>query len=162
MSMHPLSKLIEVLNDLDDCYVDVPGYIMDGIINYLDEYKCCAFCKNKGQHDGCLEGDHSQGCTQRAAGAGIAAASEGLNGLLRARGNDASRSMGAGVGFPRQQRPAYSCMRERGCESIKRGGTAGMMKLSSCPGITKLMRDRASLFYRQLSRQQNERRHKDV
>ncbi|MBP5459416.1 MAG: hypothetical protein J6Y62_04575 [Clostridia bacterium] len=59
MSMHPLSKLIEVLNDLDDCYVDVPGYIMDGIINYLDEYKCCAFCKNKGQHDGCLEGDQA-------------------------------------------------------------------------------------------------------
>ena len=44
---------------------------------------------------------------------------------------------------PRQQRPAYLRYAQRGCESIKRGGTAGMMKLSSCPGITKLMRDRA-------------------
>ena len=35
-------------------------------------------------------------------------------------------------------------MRERGCESIKQGGTAGKMKLSSCPGIKVLMWDRAS------------------
>jgi len=51
----PLLKLIHLLNELNTCGVDVPGYIMDGIIDYLDDCKCCAFCNNNGSHDNCRE-----------------------------------------------------------------------------------------------------------
>lgn len=51
----PLLKLIYVLNDLDGPNVDIPGYIFDGIVEYLNGCKCCAFCKNNGSHDNCRE-----------------------------------------------------------------------------------------------------------
>ena len=53
MKKRPLLKLIEVLNELDDYPGDGLGYVIDGIVDYLDGCGCCAFCKNFGMHDPC-------------------------------------------------------------------------------------------------------------
>lgn len=55
MKKKPLLKLIEVMNDLDTCVCEIPCHTMDGIVDYLGECKCCAFCKNYGSHDNCPE-----------------------------------------------------------------------------------------------------------
>lgn len=56
MKKKPLLKLIGVLNELDTrACCEIPGYIVDGIVDYLGECKCCAFCKNYGSHDNCPE-----------------------------------------------------------------------------------------------------------
>ena len=46
--VHPICKLIEVL---------LSGANVAGIREYLDSYECCAFCKNRGTHDGCCDVD---------------------------------------------------------------------------------------------------------
>ena len=51
--IHPIAKLMDVLIQLDDQDKDGNGHVMDGIAKYLGDYKCCAFCKNQGQHDDC-------------------------------------------------------------------------------------------------------------
>ncbi len=53
MKKLPLLKLMGVLKQLDESIEEVPGYIVDGIVDYLDGCACCAFCKNYGKHDPC-------------------------------------------------------------------------------------------------------------
>ena len=56
----PLAKLISVYRELDDYPGDGFGYVIDGIVDYLDGCKCCAFCKNYGMHDPCEPNDKSR------------------------------------------------------------------------------------------------------
>lgn len=60
MRKQPLVKLISVLFELDDYPGDGFGYIVDGIIDYLDKCECCAFCKNYGKHDPCDPNDRER------------------------------------------------------------------------------------------------------
>ncbi len=53
--IHPVEMLMETLLSLDNQTRDGNGYIMDNIINWLGDHKCCEFCKNKGSHDHCGE-----------------------------------------------------------------------------------------------------------
>lgn len=57
-NQHPLLKIIGIYEMLDEHPQDGLGYIMDNIIAYLDDYKCCAFCSARGTHDNCPEDVH--------------------------------------------------------------------------------------------------------
>ena len=56
-NIHPLLKIIGIYRLLRELGT-LPGYIMDDIIDYLDDYKCCAFCANRGSHDNCPDNVH--------------------------------------------------------------------------------------------------------
>lgn len=55
MKKKPLLKLMSVMKELEDYPNDGFGYVIDGIVDYLGECKCCAFCRNYGKHDNCPE-----------------------------------------------------------------------------------------------------------
>ena len=48
---HPIEFLLKQLLE----YHEVPGYVNDKVTEYLDGYKCCAFCEscNRPDHDNC-------------------------------------------------------------------------------------------------------------
>lgn len=51
MKLHPIEFLLKQLLE----YENIPGYINDEVMEYLDNYDCCAFCESCHcpNHDNC-------------------------------------------------------------------------------------------------------------
>ena len=51
---HPLSFLMDIEKSIN---TKTKNKIKEEIKQYLQEYKCCAFCSNYGKHDNCPESE---------------------------------------------------------------------------------------------------------